>query len=166
MSNNYFDIIISKPQGCSPYRQGESYVIRNDGKRISLLYTQLPEEYAIFSDLDDSLLSNQDTEQHEFLSKCLQHLKIELLNIYANNGVVRILPKLSIALDSDDAFVVNWAYTNFRIYFTIEKCIENSFYGIIAQQNDESIFSNSGKFVEGNYVSVINMLLNYVFENT
>lgn len=166
MSNNYFDKIIHKPQGYSPYRQGESYVIRNDGKRTSLLYTQLPEEYAVFSDLDDSLLSSQDTEQHRFLSLCLQHLKTQLLNIYANNGVVRILPKLSIAIDNDDAIVVNWAYTNFRIYFTIEKCIENSFYGIVAQQHDESVFSSSGKFIEDNYVSVINMLLKYVFENT
>ena len=96
--------------------------------------------------------------------KCLQYLKNRLLKIYAQYGVIRVLPKLSITSDEDDAIVLNWAYANFRIYFTFEKSIENSYYGIVAQNTEETVFTNSGKLTETNYSSIIDMILAYVID--
>ena len=142
------------------------FVFNWEEEQISLPYVQLPEEYAIFSEIDNSFFSLTDTEQHRFLSLCLQHLKTQLLNLYIKLNVVRVLPKLSITFDKDGAIVLNWAYTSFRVYFNFETVVENSYYGIVAQNSEDTIFSNAGKLNDRNYALVINNILQYVIENS
>lgn len=149
-----------------PYQQTDSYVLENEEQQTGAIYAQLPEEYAIFSEIDNAFFVLNDTEQHRLLSRCLQHLKVQLLNLYIKSDVVRILPKLSTTSDEDGAIVLNWAYTSFRVYFNFETEADNSYYGIVAQNDEDSIFTNSGKLNFKNYISVINNILLFVIENS
>lgn len=151
--------IISKDN----YAKVGTYILRNDEIPAATIYTPLPEEYSIFSEIDLSFFSLCDTEQHCLLSMCLQYLKKQLLKLYMQFGVVRILPKLSASFD-DEAIILNWAYTNFRIYFNFENSLNSSYYGIVAQINEENIFTNSGKLNKSNYANVIDVLLQFVIE--
>lgn len=179
MKNNYLDmdalINNDKPYHRSAklaqqeklsYQQTISYVLDHGEQQIGPIYAQLPEEYAIFSEIDDTFFSLNDTEQHRLLSRCLQHLKVQLVNLYIKSDIVRILPKLKVTSDEDGAIVLNWAYTSFRVYFNFEADADNSYYGIVAQTNEDSIFTNSGKLNFKNYISVINNILLYVVENS
>lgn len=148
------------------YQQSDTYLVGEKKQGVHTKYSMLPEEYAIFADLDNSLFVLDDTEQHRFLAKCLQHLQSQLRNIFVHYGIVQVLPKLSITNDEDGAIILNWAYTNFRIYMNFEHSVDNSYYGIVAQNNEENIFTNSGKLNDRNYVSIINMLLKYVINNS
>lgn len=148
------------------YWKSTSYITNENDQCSASNYTLLPEEYSIFSEIDGSCFTRNDTAQDRFLALCLQYLKNRLLKIYAQYGVIRVLPKLSITSDEDDAIVLNWAYANFRIYFTFEKSIENSYYGIVAQNTEETVFTNSGKLTETNYSSIIDMILAYVIDNS
>lgn len=165
MTRSYLDV---QPISASneTFANVGSYILKNDEVQVATAYTSLPEEYAIFSEIDKSFFSLNDTEQHRFLSLCLQYLKKLLLEIYKRIGVVRVLPKLSTSLDEDGAIILNWAYTNFRIYFNFENLIDSSYYGIVAQSSEDAIFTNSGKINESNYTSVIETLLKYVIENS
>lgn len=163
MKNSY---IKSTQSTKDVYQQANTYLAGEKKQGVHAKYSLLPEEYAIFADLDSSLFVLGDTEQHRFLAKCLQHLQSQLRNILVHYGIVRVLPKLSITNDEDGAIVLNWAYTNFRIYLNFELSVDNSYYGIVAQNNEENIFTNSGKLNDRNYVSVIDMLLKYVIDNS
>lgn len=123
-------------------------------------------DVSIFSEIDVSFFTRNNTAQDRFLALFLQYLKNCLLKIYTQYGVIRVLPKLSITLDEDEAIVLNWAYANFRIYFTFEKVIENSYYGIVAQDTEETVFTNVGKLTEIKYSSIIDMILTYVIDNS
>mgnify|MGYP000108169375 CR=1 FL=1 len=138
------------------YQRSSSYIVNSEDNEsdVSLNYTLLPEEYSVFSELNEDLFVLSDTEQHQFLSQCLQYLKYQLLNIYAQYGIIRVLPKLSASTDEDKAIILNWAYTNFRVYFNFEVIVDNSYYGIVAQNAENSIFTNSGKLNKKNYTSI------------
>lgn len=148
------------------YRKSKSYVTKNNDQYSALNYFLLPEEYEIFSEIDNSYFVQNETDQYRLLALCLHHLKSQLLNIYSHHGIIRVLPKLSITMDEDEAIILNWAYTNFRIHLNFEKVIEHSHYGIVAQHTEETIFTNVGKLTETNYASVINMILAYVIDNS
>lgn len=148
------------------YQQSSSYVTKGNDQYSAQSYTLLPEEYSIFSEIDNSYFVRNETDQYRLLGLCLQRLKTQLLNIYAKYGIIRVLPKLSITSDEDDAIILNWAYANFRIYFNFEKAIDSSYYGIVAQNTEETIFTNAGKLSETNYTTVIDMILAYVIDNS
>lgn len=78
-------------------------------------------------------------------------------------GAVKILPKLNISNDTDDAIIINWIYSNYRIYVNIEKRIEDSFYGIVIQDQEQNIRSNSGKMDYANYKKIIDQILYFLF---
>ena len=105
------------------YRQSSSYVTKGNDQYSALNYSLLPEEYSIFSEIDNSYFARNETDQYRLLALCLHRLKTQLLNIYTQYGIVRVLPKLSITSDEDEAIILNWAYANFRIYFNFEKVI-------------------------------------------
>ncbi len=150
------------------YQRSSSYIVNSEDNEsdVSLSYTLLPEEYSVFSELNEDLFVLTDTEQHQFLSQCLQYLKYQLLNIYAQYGIIRVLPKLSASTDEDKAIILNWAYTSFRVYFNFEVIVDNSYYGIVAQNAENSIFTNSGKLNKENYTSIMDSILQYIMENS
>ena len=148
------------------YHQANSYVLNDEEQTISTIYIQLPEEYDVFSNIDCSLSSLNDTDQHRFLSQCLQYLKVQLYKLYTQYGIVQILPKLNVASDEDGAIILNWAYANYRIYFNFEKEIKNSYYGIVAQNAEDTVFTKTGKLSIENYCTVINVILDFVMDNS
>lgn len=163
MKNSY---ITRRQSAKDVYQHTNTYLTTAEEQGAHPKYLMLPEEYAIFTDFDHSLFVLEDTEQHRFLAMCLQHLQKQLRNIFAHYGIVKVLPKMNITNDADDAIVLNWAYTTFRIYFNFELCVDASYYGIVAQNNEDSIFTHSGKLNDKNYMSVIDMLLKYVIDNS
>lgn len=162
MSKSYLE----QNKDCKSYIQKDSYIKSNIDKKPYLSYATLPEEYDVFSELKLEVLEDAYKEQLLLLEDFLNGLKEKLKYLVMVQGVVRILPKLSLAKDKDDAFIVNWAYSNYRIFINIEKKIEDSFYGIIAQDEEKNVFSNSGKFDESNYNLVTNKILDYIFNQT
>lgn len=165
MKKSYIDSA-QESQNKVAYWKSASYITNENDQYLASNYTLLPEEYSIFSEIDISFFTRNNTAQDRFIALFLQYLKNCLLKIYAQYGVIRVLPKLSITLDEDEAIVLNWAYANFRIYFTFEKIIENSYYGIVAQNTEETVFTNAGKLTETNYSSIIDMILAYVIDNS
>ena len=165
MRKSYIDSN-SGTQSNDLYQQSSSYVAERNNQYSAQSYAILPEEYSIFSEIDNSYFVRNETDQYRLLGLCLQRLKTQLLNIYAKYGIIRVLPKLSITSDEDDAIILNWAYANFRIYFNFEKVIDSSYYGIVAQNTEETIFTNAGKLSETNYTTVIDMILTYVIDNS
>lgn len=148
------------------YQVANTSSLDNDEKLAAVLYMPLPEEYSVFSEIDDKYFLLKDTNQHRFVSQCLYYLKSKLSYLYANAGVVKVLPKLSVTTDEDEAIILNWAYTSFRIYFNFEIQVEDSYYGIVAQSTEESISTNTGKLTEKNYSAVLDSILNYVIYNS
>lgn len=148
------------------YHRSNSYLSQERTICTTPDYALLPEEYSIFSEIDCDSFERNDTAQNNFLALCLRYMKSQIHKIYAQYGVIRVLPKLSISSDEDDAIVLNWAYANFRIYFNFEKIIENSYYGIVAYNMEETMFTNSGRLTETNYPSVIDRILAYVIDNS
>lgn len=156
----------NQASGKKTYRQWEPYAWNLEEKSITSIYMQLPEEYAVFSEIDNKYFFLDDTEQHRLLSMCLKHLKTQLVNLYVKFDITRILPKLSITFDEDKAIVLNWTHTNFRVYFNFEVVADSSYYGIVAQNNEGGIFTNSGRLDTENYNLVMNNILQYVIENS
>lgn len=136
-----------------------------NGLDISRQYAALPEEYTIFSSLDGSVLELANANQRRFILMCLQYMRSQLIAL-TQFGVIRILPKLSTTVDQDNAIILNWVNTNFRIYFSFEQFIENSYYGVIAQDSYRNISTNTGLLNEENYSSVIDLILSYVINNS
>lgn len=135
------------------------------GRDVSRQYARLPEEYAVFSKINENCFHLTDTEQHQLLSACLRHMRSCLLDLYTQVGVVRVLPKLSITMDDDEAIILNWAYTGFRIYFNFERAVEHSFFGIVVQHED-GVATNTGKLNSENCASVVESVLLYVINHS
>lgn len=135
------------------------------GLDVSRQYARLPEEYAVFSEIDEACFHLTSTEQERLFSKCLRHLRSCLLDLYTQMGVIRVLPKLDVTTDNDGAIVLNWAYTGFRIYFNFERSVDESFFGIVIQ-NDDGIATNTGKLNSRNCASVVEAVLLYVINHS
>lgn len=148
------------------YSSTRTYAIHDEVQQVLSSYSMLPEEYDIFSDIDNSYFLLEDTKQHRLLSSCLKYLRDQLFRLYVQYGAVRILPKLKMLLDSDGAIVLNWAYATFRIYFSFESSIDNSFFGMVAQQTEDTMFTSTGKLNEMNYQDAINKALEYAISNS
>lgn len=114
MKNSYINFN-QAIKGKNIYQQLDSYIANMDDADdgyVATQYTMLPEEYSIFSEIDSDFFWRKDTEQHRFLSACLQYLRSQLFKIYIKFGVLRILPKLNITSDEDDAIILNWVHKN------------------------------------------------------
>lgn len=160
MSNTYFDF--AKSTNLTPYQMGNSYIHKADESQAISNYLILPEAYDIFSAISNEFFVLSDTEQHRFLSLCLQYLKEQLLHLYVTLGIIRILPKLSISVDIDNAIILNWAYANFRIFFNFEQSVRDSFFGVATQSDEDHVSLNSGKLNEENYTTIIDTILKLV----
>ena len=148
------------------YQVSSTGSLGSDERLSAALYMPLPEEYSVFSEVDEKYFLLNDTEQHCFFSQCLSYLRTKLSYLYSNVGVLKVLPKLSMTTDDDAAIVLNWAYTSFRIYFNFEVKVEDSYYGVISRSSEESISTNTGKLTKSNYSVIIDSILYYVLNNS
>lgn len=126
-------------------------------------YQLLPEEYDVFSKIDISIIQNQESEQFELFESFRYILKKKLLEIFRQFGVLRILPKLNLIIDQDEAIVLEWGYVNYRIYLNFEKNVKESFYGIIVVDAETGTSSESGKIQKNNLEDIVNKILIFLF---
>lgn len=127
-------------------------------------YQILPEEYDIFSKLNHDLLLNKSSLQTEFLSRFLDEFKSSLLYLYSQYGIIKILPKMFLTTDDDQALILNWIDTNYRIFFNFENNVEDSYFGIAATDSESNFSSTSGKLNDNNYQAIIQKVIIYVCE--
>lgn len=162
MSKSYLDA----EEKYNKYLKKDSYYSSDFDRKQYMEYAPLPEEYDIFSEIKIEAFKDICQEQMLLLTDFLNELREKLKYLVSVWGIVRVLPKLNVMKDSEDALIVNWAYSNYRIFINIEKKVEESFYGIVAQDEEKNFFSNSGKFDECNYKLVINKILDYIFNQS
>lgn len=145
----------------------KTYINNNYYSDPIIQYKQLPEEYDVFSEINNELklLSENINTQQEFINLFCNGLKSTLLKEVEYNGIRTILPKFSINKDSEEAYILNLIKNNYRIFINFEKNIENSFYGIILQQVSDSYFSTTGKINSSNYLSFIDKLSKIILSN-
>ena len=147
----------------SNYIKSESYIYYPEENINTIKYANLPEQMDIFSDMDLNKLGTLEQGQKNLLEKTILELKEKLREIYFIQGINKVLPKIAISRDSDNAILLNWAYSNFRFFITIEIESNNSFYGIVVQNENGDAYSESGKFNESNYDVIIDKTLEFVF---
>ena len=140
----------------------DSYFEKPSEESSHSFYELLPMEYDVFSELNVQSLHFQ-TSQKEFLDAILGDLRTKLKELFVYYGAVKMLPKLNISNDIDNAIIINWIYSNYRIYVNIERKIEDSFYGIVIQDQEQNIRSNSGKMDYANYKKIIDQILYFLF---
>jgi len=140
----------------------DSYLERQSEENTHPFYELLPMEYDVFSELNIQNIHFQ-TSQKAFLDVILNDLRDKLRELFVYYGAIRMLPKLNIANDKDDAIIINWIYSNYRIYMNIERKIEDSFYGVVIQDQEQNIRSNSGKMDYSNYKKIIDQILYFLF---
>lgn len=162
MNKTYLDV--SEKQ--RSYIEKETYIGSEKEEPIFSRYSILPEEYDVFSELELNKISNIDESQSNLLELFFSDLRDKLKYLVMIYGIMKVLPKLHVFVDSDSAVIVNWAYSNYRFFINIERKIANSFYGIVAQDDERNMFSNSGKFDESNYDDITDKILDYIFNQS
>lgn len=140
----------------------DSYLEKHSEENSHPFYEPLPMEYDVFSELNIQDVQFQ-TSQKEFLDAILSDLKNKLKELFTYYGAIKTLPKLTVLNDIDNAIIINWIYSNYRIYVNIESKIEDSFYGIVIQDQEKNIRSNSGKMDYTNYKKIIDQILYFLF---
>lgn len=162
--NTYLDYESSRIQD---YSRNGSYII-NDELLLSKDYCILPDEYDIFSELDQSLFSNSATKQYLLISMCLRYMKECLYEFYTNNGIVCILPKMIFSIDNEGTIVFNMALSYFRAFLTFEgerECFD-AYYGVVSQVDEESVVSETKKITINNLEDSIRSFLNIIVSNS
>ncbi|MHC1787387.1 MAG: hypothetical protein AB9880_10040 [Christensenellales bacterium] len=155
----------SNVENIKNYRISDSYISSDFESSAEYNFSILPEEYSVFSDVDGKFFVTHDTGQHQLLALCLNYLKKQLFSLYTLKGIIRVLPKLSITYDMDNAIVINWAYSLFRVFLNFEFEANNSYYGIVIQNEEDGIFTKAGRLNTKNFESIIEMVLTYVIDN-
>lgn len=130
-------------------------------------YQILPEEFDVFSEVSkyvSELMSEQfaESKQIKLLFEFFSYLKNDLIKQANITKMLKPLPKLSINTDDDGAYVVNWAYVNYRIHLNFEKNVEDSFYGIAVQYDVESFSNYSKRLSSENCAFVANVLVDLI----
>ena len=125
----------------------------------------LPEAYDIFQNVDIDNNNNINSNQKQFAKQCLAYMEKVLKQRAAKIGITKVLPKLYVVVEEDEALTIHWDYVNYRIYLDIEKDISQSFYGIVFQKAVNSVAYSTEPLKESNYISVIDRLINFVFSN-
>ena len=148
------------------YIYNKTYIDSGSQDIYDRVYQILPEEYDVFSKIDKKYFSVQDSEQDKYVAHFLIMLKEELRDLLAHQGIVKILPKLHMSIDEDDAVVLNWAYVNYRIFFNFERNANESYYGIVTTNDSVEYSSTVGQLNHENFQNIIAKVLKYICENS
>lgn len=162
MKNNYLSE--ETEENIKKYDKKDSYFSVDMFANVENKYLSLPDEYAVFSEIDGSWFERTETTQFKLISNCLNYIREQLTKLYLLQGVVCILPKLKALEESDGTIVFNWAYANFRIFFSFENDANgnDAYYGMIVQEGEDSIVSQTNRINFQNYKINIDKVLQQV----
>ncbi len=162
---------LSSQENCEivEYSTKSTYIsMINDSDHLPYMYCTLPEEYDVFTNLEPSLFTSRETQQHEMISNCLFYMRQFLQRLYSSRGIICVLPKLTVLCDRGGTITFNWAHSNFRAFmsFDDEASGYDSYCGIVFQEDVDSVSTRTRKIYSTNYISVINELLDLVICNS
>lgn len=148
-------------------RKTSYFPLHSRASFASALYSSLPEEYDIFSQIAPSFFTNRETKQQELISDCLIYMRKTLLSLYESSGVVCVLPKLYASSD-DGSITFNWAYSTFRAFLSFENETGgyDAYCGIVFKSDIESVATKIRKISSTNYKNVLDELLELVINNS
>lgn len=131
-------------------------------------YQLLPEEYDVFSNLNLEDLFNKLPKQYPLAMLVLKAIRQQLLSVYEVDGLVCVLPKLSFYIDNEQTLHFNLANSNFRVFFSFEPMEQSdaAFCGLIVQENESSVTTQTIAINSENYESIVSNVLTVVFENS
>ncbi len=152
----YYDTIITET-GDTPYH---NYTIDAD---YDDRYVPLPEAYDIFQNIDFDKEISVSSNQKQFAKKCLDYMEKLLKRRFIETGITKVLPKLYMVVEEDNALTIHWDYVNYRIYLDVERDISQSFYGIIAKNAQNGFGTSTGQLNEESYQQVIESIIDFVF---
>lgn len=146
----------------------DSYIILPDedtmGVPVSRDYAPLPEEYDVFSAIDNDVIEPCSAEQKSLFGAFLEAMRSALKKQYREEGIQRPLSKMELSLDGEQAIILNWPYISYRAYVDIEKQISDSFYGVILQGDNNQVQTMTGSVNQENCGEVAHNILGYVLE--
>ena len=160
---SYLDTESKPVQG---YSKKSSYIVKDD-LDSTRKYSLLPEEYDMFSELDSSFFTRRETSQLELISTCLSYMKECLLAFYNSHGIVCILPKLIYTQDDEGTITFSMALSSFRAFMSFEgeKGNYDSYYGVVSQNDEDSVSSETKKLTSENYETAIQSFLQILINN-
>lgn len=145
------------------YKQKKTYIHKMREDSLFFEYNLLPEEYDVFSEIIDYEKLGCLEEQKDLLIEITNQINKSLKIINCKYGVLKVLPKMEISADADGAIVMNWPYSLYRIYFDIEKRVNESFYGLVIRDSENGIQTRTEIITRENCAEIISYILQYVF---
>lgn len=109
-----------------------------------------------------SKIGDINNHQQALLQKFLLDFSFKANNSYYSMNADSVLPNFNISKDVDDAIVITWANSNYRIFVNIEKNTEDSFYGAITRNEFGETHSSSGTFNEDNCDLLTTKIIDYL----
>ncbi|MBQ9572276.1 MAG: hypothetical protein IJR22_02660 [Acidaminococcaceae bacterium] len=128
-------------------------------------FVQLPEAYDIFQNINLDKETSVNSNQKRFAKNCLDYMEKVLKRRFIETRITKVLPKLYMVVEEDNALTIHWDYINYRIYLDIEREISQSFYGLIAKNAQNGYGTSTGQLNEKNYQEVLENIINFVFLN-
>lgn len=144
----------------------QSYIEDKKNNDYGLGYVILPEEYNVFEKLVNVDLSFCTEEQINLFRKICLQISQTLKFVYHKYGIIKVLPKMELSIDDENAIILNWPYNVYRIYFDIERNVSSSFYGLIVADAENSIQSKTEIITKENCAPIISNIIQYVFNRT
>lgn len=165
MKNNYLSKLNKERKKYTPR---ESYFQNDSPDSEFNRYILLPEEYNIFSEINQSLFINGNTKQDKLIAMCLKTMRENLLFLYSTQGIICILPKLTYYEDQEKTITFNWANSNFRAFLSFESEVGgyDAYCGIIIQFTQDDVSTQTSKLNENNYQKVIGSMMKLIIENS
>lgn len=141
-------------------------VLNETSKHISeknerLEYDLLPAEYDIKKIIKGNMPSISNENQKQMFYCIINNIESEFRNLYYQNYIKHI-PKINVYTDEDDAIILSWAYSIYRIYFDIEKNIQDSFYGMIIKASEKNIQTKTDVLTKENCANIVEEALQYI----
>lgn len=130
-------------------------------------YAVLPEEYDVFSELDEKYFTFGVNLQLNFIGKIMTYLRARLILISNEFTNYVVLPKLKVFEDEDGYIIINWTYTHARIYIAISnnQNLEESYLGLVIESANNEFTSQTSVINETNYQEKIDSVLQLIFAN-
>lgn len=131
------------------------------------IFSKIQEKPDLFGDSSSFLGKNyykSASEQEDLLKEMQNCYEKILIDRKAYEKKIGVLPKFEISKDEDDALVLNLADESYRIFVTIEKEIEKSFYGFV-YKNEGTYCSKTERLTKENCYLFFNNLTDLLLNN-
>lgn len=148
------------------YPQSKTYLKTNTDNEIKLDYSILPEEYNVFLGVDEPDMNSANPEQIELYQTIKAEIMSAMRDVFVSIGVVRVLPKVAVSIDTENAIIINWPYSLYRVYFDIEQNVKLSFYGLVIREGENSVQTKTAPLNKDNCSEVVRQIIQYIFNHT